>query len=38
MAAVRATARIQRAHQGKHRLKGSGINTINRALVDLALL
>ena len=38
MAAVKATARIQHAHQGKHRLKESGIHAINRALVDLALL
>ena len=38
LAAVRATARIQRIHQGKHRRKETETRATRRVLVDLALL
>ena len=38
LAAVRATARIQRVHQDKHRRKETETRATRRVLVDLALL
>ncbi len=38
LAAVKATARIQRAHQGNRRRKETGAQTARRAMVDVALL
>ena len=38
LAAVKATARIQRVHQGKHRRKETESQNAMRAAVDLALL
>ena len=38
LAAVRATARTQRVHQGRHRRKETGPQAARRGLMDLALL